>query len=275
MKKLFLICCLAATMLAFDSCKKDPVIIDDSGNGSNNALLPVASFTYTTQQINGGVAIICQNTSLYADSYEWKIWNDNYEEHSFIKKPTFYVYGTGTYNIALAAENEYGIGVAKKTVIIKPKPTEFRISSFKLIKIPMLDNNNNNWDTGLETPAEPDIYFKILDREGNTTYYSNRGDVFMNVETLPITWTAPVDFTMTIGTEYLIRFMDLDTFGDETMATCIWSVNSESAGAAEYIWVSSNGKIKFSTGLTWIYPSKDEEQFFCVEECSNEDIVTD
>ena len=69
MKKLFLICLMATTILAFNSCRKDPIYIDDNGNVIDSNRKPIASFTYSTQQITGGLAIKCNNTSSYATSF--------------------------------------------------------------------------------------------------------------------------------------------------------------------------------------------------------------
>ena len=179
MKKLFLFCLMATTVLAFDSCRKDPVYIDDNGNVIDVNREPIASFTYTTQQITGGLAIKCNNTSSYATNYEW-FFNGS---TSYQTNPTFYVYSAGTYRLELTASNQYGSDYTYRTITVTAAPTGYEMTSLKLTKIPMYDSNNETWDTGLEGNGNPDIFFKILDENKEITYCtSQRVD---NVSTLP------------------------------------------------------------------------------------------
>jgi len=266
MKKLFLICLMTTTILAFDSCRKDPVIIDDNGNVIDGNQKPVASFTYTTEQITGGLAIKCHNNSSYATSYEWEFNGGN----SYQANPTFYVYSPGTYHLGLTAINDYGTDYTYKTVIVKQNPTGYEITSLKLTKIPMLDSNNESWDTGLEGGGNPDIFFKILNEDKTITYYTSNH--FNDVNAFPISWTIQGS-QLQIGTKYIIQFIDFDDWSsNDIMANCIWEVKASQEGQTTINWNAQNGKISFVVGVKWLYPSKGAEELICVcvEEDTNE-----
>ena len=265
MKKLFLFCLMATTILAFDSCRKDPVYIDDNGNVIDVNREPIASFTYTTQQITGGLAIKCNNTSSYATNYEW-FFNGS---TSYQTNPTFYVYSAGTYRLELTASNQYGSDYTYRTITVTAAPIGYEMTSLKLTKIPMLDGNNETWDTGLEGNGNPDIFFKILDENKEITYCtSQRVD---NVSTLPISWTWTTNTQLEIGTKYIIQFIDYDEYtSNDIMANCIWQINASQAGQTTINWNAQNGTISFVVGIRWLYPAKGAEELVCVEEDSNE-----
>ena len=264
MKKLFLFCLLATSILALDSCRKDPVYIDDNGNVIDGNRKPIASFTYTTQQITGGLAIRCTNTSSYATSYEWRFGS----EYSSQTNPTFYVYSAGTYRLELTATNQYGSDYTYKTITVTAAPTGYEITSLKLTKIPMLDSNNESWDTGLEGGGNPDIFFKILDENMSVTYCTSNH--INNVGTFPVSWTLQ-NTQLEIGTKYIIRFLDFDDWSShDIMANCVWQVKASQVGQTTFNWNAQDGTISFVVGMKWLYPSKDSEELICVEEGSNE-----
>lgn len=265
MKKLFLICLMATTILAFDSCRKDPVVIDDNGNVIDGNQKPIASFTYTTEQITGGLAIKCHNNSLYATSYEWRL-NDEYTDQT---NPTFYVYSPGTYYLGLTAINENGSDHTFKSVVVKYNPTGYEITSLKLTKIPMLDGNNASWDTGIFGGGEPDIFFKIMDYDKVQTFCT--GQRVDDVSSLPISWTI-TNTQLEIGTKYIIQFLDYDDGIDphDIMANCVWEVKASQEGQTTINWNAQSGTISFVAGIKWLYPSKGVEDLICVEEDTNE-----
>lgn len=265
MKRLFLFCLMATMFLAFDSCKKDPVVIDDNGNVVEDDRLPIARFTYSTEQITGGLAIKCQNNSVFATSYEWKFNN----ETSAQTNPTFYVYSPGTYVLELTAINPNGRSHAQETVIVKYNPTGYEITSLKLTKIPMLASDNSSWDTGIFGGADPDIFFKIMDYDRVHTYCT--GQCINNVSSLPISWTI-TNTQLEIGTKYIIQFLDQDDGidSDDIMANCVWEVKASQEGQTTINWNASNGTISFVAGIKWLYPAKGAEELVCVEEGSNE-----
>lgn len=261
---------MATTLFALDSCKKDPVIIDDNGNIINDNQKPIASFSYTTSQITGGLAIKCTNYSSYATEYYWELQKNNIViDQSTQINPTFNVYNTGVYTLILTATNKYGSDYTQKTISITAKPTGYKFTSLKLTKIPMLDSNNESWDTGLESGGYPDIFFKVLNEDKTHTYVST--DHGNEVSNLPISWTIVNCPTLEIGTKYIVQFLDYDEYSaDDIMANCIWEVKASQEGQTTINWNAQNGTISFVAGIKWIYPSKGEEQLICVEEGSNE-----
>ena len=266
MKKLFLFCLLATSILALDSCRKDPVYIDDNGNVVDNNRKPIASFTYTTQQITGGLAIRCNNTSSYATSYEWS-FNGSTSNQS---NPTFYVYSAGTYYLSLTAYNDYGSDYTYKTITVTVAPTGYEITSLKLNKIPMLASDNSSWDTGIFGGADPDIFFKIMNEDKTVTYYTSSH--YTDVSSFPVSWTLQNPPQMEIGTKYIIRYLDYDDGIDshDIMANCVWQVNASQDGQTTINWNSTDGTIKFVAGIRWLYPSKESGELVCVEEGSDE-----
>lgn len=256
MKKLFFICCLAATIFALDSCKK---------KNEEDLYKPKANFNYTTEQISGGVAIKCHNYSTNATSYEWRL-DDEYNHEV---EPTFYIYSPGTYYLGLTAMNEYGSDHTYKAITIKKKPSGYEVTSLKLTKIPMRDSNNDTWDTGLLGGTDPDIFFKIMDENKVITYCT--GECQDNVSTLPISWNI-TNTQLEIGTKYIIQFLDYDEGLDlhDIMANCVWQVKASQEGQTTYNWNAQDGTIRFVVGFKWLYPSKGEEQLICVEESDNE-----
>lgn len=266
MKKLFLFCLMATTILAFDSCRKDPVVIDDNGNVIDGNQKPIASFTYTTQQITGGIAIYCNNTSTNATSYVWEL-NDDY--YSSEKNPVIYIYEAGTYNLRLTAYNGNNSNYTYKVITVKPAPTGYEITSLKLTKIPMLDGNNASWDTGIFGGGEPDIFFKIMDYDKVQTFCT--GQRVDDVSSLPISWTI-TNTQLEIGTKYIIQFLDYDDGIDphDIMANCVWEVKASQEGQTTINWNAQSGTISFVVGIKWLYPSKGIEELICVEEDTNE-----
>lgn len=266
MKKLFLFCLMATTILTFDSCRKDPVYFDDNGNVIGENQKPIASFTYTTEKFTGGLAIKCHNSSLYAKSYEWSFNGST----SYQTNPTFYVYSPGIYRLELTATNQYGSDYTYKTITVTAAPTGYEITSLKLTKIPMRDSNNELWDTGLEGNSNPDIFFKIMDENQENTYCtSQRID---NVGTLPVSWKWTTEYLqLEIGTKYIIRYIDYDEYtSNDIMANCVWQINASHEGQTTINWNAQNGTISFVVGIRWLYPAKGTEELICVEEVSNE-----
>ena len=247
-------------------CRKDPIFVDDNGNPISDNQKPIASFTYTTSQITGGLAIKCSNSSRYATSYEWHIWGEGlgFEDYDYTTNPTFNVYSPGTYYISLAAENDYGSSYTYKSIKVTAKPTGYQFTSMKLTKIPMLDSNNESWDTGLESGGYPDIICKILNENKDYTYVNcERID---EVSTLPISWTITNCPTMEVGTKYIVQFLDYDVFSaNDIMANCIWEVNSTQEGQTSFNWNAQSGTVSFVAGIKWIYPSKENQEFICIE----------
>lgn len=252
MKKLFLLCCLAATIIALDSCRKDP-----HNFGNEDDPKPTASFTCTTSQIDGGWAIKCNNYSSTPSlpvTYEWKLNNENVSNEF---EPTFYVYNPGTYNVSLTVSNEYGSDYTYKAITIKVAPIGYKITSIKLTKIPMLDSSNESWDTGVEGNGNPDIFFKLLNEDKTITYVTTNHGHDIGISDLPISWSVVNCPTLEIGKKYIIQFLDFDDWSaDDIMANCIWEVKATQEGQTTLTWNAQNNTISFVAEIEWLYASK-------------------
>lgn len=268
MKKLFFVCCLAATLFAFDSCRKE------NNNGYNGGQTyyykPIAAFTYTTNQITNGLAIKCTNYSSYATEYYWELIKDDIIiDQSTQINPTFNVYNAGVYTIELTATNEYGSSTTQKKITVTAQPTGYVFKTIKLTKIPMLDNDGSSWDTGLFGSAYPDIFVRIMSEDHLTVYYT--GETYDDISEMPVLWTINNGPAFAINTKYIVRFSDEDGLdANDVMANCIWEVKSSQIGQTSFNWNAQNGTVSFSATIQWVYPSKGEEQLICVEQEENE-----
>lgn len=273
MKKLFLICCLAATLFAFDSCRKE------NNNGYNGGQTyyykPIAAFTYTTNQITNGLAIKCTNYSSYATEYYWELIKDDIIiDQSTQINPTFNVYNAGVYTIELTATNEYGSSTTQKKITVTAQPTGYVFKTIKLTKIPMLDNDGSSWDTGLFGSAYPDIFVRIMSEDHLTVYYT--GETYDDISEMPVLWTINNGPAFAINTKYIVRFSDEDGLdANDVMANCIWEVKSSQIGQTSFNWNAQNGTVSFSATIQWVYPAKGEEQLVRVEEKEDSTIIGD
>lgn len=244
---------VVSSLLLFSACHKT---------------LPNASFSYRI--ISGTNYATCEltNYSYDADSYEWTLTRpDGTTERSSAYAPSFRCYQIGKYTITLAAINRYGVDVSTQSFNVyyngggggddNPTASAYTITWLRLEKIPMLDEYDGSWDTGLFGSGNPDIYFKIQDASNTTTYYTSSVKEDVSESDFPVTWYN-VNTTLQKGVEYRIRFLDQDGIvdPDDIMANCIWRQTGYfSPGATSYTWY--NGDIRFTVGLTWIYNKSD------------------
>ena len=140
-----------------------------------------------------------------------------------------------------------------------PVATAYTITWLRLEKIPMLDTDNSSWDTGLLSGADPDIKFQIQNSTNSSTFYTIPVKNNVSSSDFPVTWYN-VNTTLEIGKEYRIRFLDQDEIDpDDIMANCVWKQSGYfSPEASTYTWYSSDYRIKFTVGLSWIYGKSSE-----------------
>lgn len=258
-KGIFLLLVTAvASMLLFSACEKP---------------MPEARFDYSISSGINYATCYLFNYSLESDTYEWTLFcPDGTIETSYSFEPSFRCYQAGTYKITLMAKNKYGIDYTSKNFVIysnggggggggndNPTASAYTIKWLRLEKIPMLDGNNGSWDTGIFSGGDPDIKFKIENSTNTTTYYTSPVKSDVSSSDFPVTWYN-VNTTLEMGVEYRLCFLDED-YGiddDDIMANCIWKqVGYFSPGASSYTWHSTDGTIKFTVGLSWIYTKKD------------------
>lgn len=235
--------------------------------------MPEASFVYHIE--SGPYYATCKltNYSVNADSYEWTLTRPNGTcEKSNSMEPSFQCYNVGTHQITLYASNRYGMDRSSQSFEIyyidhggdhggdeNPTAIAYTIKWLRLEKIPMLDENNGSWDTGLFGGGDPDIKFKIQNSTNTTTYYTSPTKTDVTSSDFPISWYN-VNTTLELGKEYRIRFLDEDGAidPDDDMANCIWKQTGYFyPGMTTYTWYSTDASIKFTVGLSWTY-SKEE-----------------
>ena len=228
--------------------------------------MPKASFEFHIT--NGSYYATCHlyNYSLESDTYEWTLHcPDGTIETSYSFETSFRCYQTGTYKITLVAKNRNGSDVASKNFTIyfngggggddNPTASAYTITWLRLEEIPMLDGNNASWDTGLFGNGNPDIKFKIQNSTNTTTYYTSPVKSDVSSSDLPVTWYN-VNTTLEKGVEYRIEFIDQDEGidDDDIMVNCVWKqLGYFSPDATSFTWISTDGTVRFTVGLSWIY----------------------
>ena len=232
--------------------------------------MPEARFDYSILGGSNYATCYLYNYSLEADSYEWMMYcPDGSVKTSYSFEPSFKCYQVGTYKITLKAKNKYGTDYTSKNFNIysngggggndNPTASAYTITWLRLEKIRMLDTDNSSWDTGLFGGADPDIKFQIQNSTNTTTFYASPVKNDVSSSDFPVTWYN-VNTTLEMGVEYRIRFLDEDSGidDDDIMANCVWKqVGYFSPGSSSYTWCSTDGTIKFTVGLSWIYSKTD------------------
>lgn len=235
--------------------------------------LPIADFSYNIKSGTNYATCELTNYSLNAESYEWTMTcPDGSTVNSSSYAPSFRCYQVGMYTVKLVAINRYGMDSSIKSFNVyynggggnsgggnnNPTATAYTITWLRLEKIPMLDENNGSWDTGLFGGGNPDIYFMIQDASNSTTYYTSAVKEDVAESDLPVTWYG-VSTTLEKGKEYRVKFVDQDGALDldDVMANCIWEqAGYFSPGATSFTW--NNGAIRFTVGLSWVYTKSDD-----------------
>ena len=225
----------------------------DGSGGGDPASTPTASFTITSS--NGNyvpTTISCNNTSVNAVSYRWTLTKPDYTSStSSSTNPSFTCNQAGTYTLKLIAYNSDNISSTstRSFTLEEPTPSNVTISYLKLEKIPMLDNDNSSWDTGILGGADPDIYFTIVN-SSSTTIYTSATKENVASDDFPVTWYS-VNKVLDYGSRYYIKFYDEDGDSDDLMKSCIFDTDDLTQGSNSFTWTASNGTVKFTVGLTW------------------------
>ncbi len=120
---------------------------------------------------------------------------------------------------------------------------DYTITGLELTQIP----NNNLLDS-------PDIYFKIMNSDKTTIYYTSQ--TRDDVNSLPVSWSN-INCPLKVGTTYIVSFMDENLISDEVIANCQLKLNAVDAPYAgytsTYTWTASNGVISFKLNLNWSF----------------------
>lgn len=253
MKKLAFIA--AALLVITTACKKDPVI-------------PTADFSVVVS-LYDEYTVEITNNSTNAYSYEWNWGDGNYDYTSW---PIHTYASTGTYTITLKVTSIDGYtDMTSRTITISSgsnpggggdnpggggstTPTQVKITALKLMEFPAAPSSGS-WDVA----GKPDIYFKIMDGNRTTTYYTSSTMEDVTNADCPLIWNN-VNYTLyNLTATYNISFWDDDNIDtDELMIGCQWTPSSQNNNYTTYFnWANSSSNINFYLYLTW-YSSKGE-----------------
>lgn len=261
MKKLAFIA--AALLVITSACKKDPVY-------------PTASFTVTVSSYDNYTVYI-DDYSSNASSYEWN-WGDGRYDYSYTSSHTYASAGTYTITLKVTSVDGY-TDMTSRTVTISSgsnpgggggdtpggggdtpggggssTPTQVKITALKLMEFPSAPSSGS-WDLA----GKPDIYFKIMDGNRTTTYYTSSTLEDVTNSDCPLIWNN-VNYTLyNLTATYNISFWDDDNIDtDELMIGCQWTPSSQNNNYTTYYnWANYSSNIDFYLYLTW-YSSKGE-----------------
>ena len=237
----------------------------------------IVNFSYTVEnkydydlEVNY-VLLSTYNLSVNAVSYEWELIGPYGDVlTSYYESPSFKCYQTGEYELRLYAYSKNGdYKMEAKRIYINPStgggggggtdpidppytPTNFTITWLRLETIPMLDENNGSWDTGLFGGGDPDIYFKIYNANNQVVYTSSSVED-VSASDLPQTWTG-VNTTLSYSaSQHYIKFYDKDgdLDSDDLMVNCILNPSYLTYGTSSFTWVATNNSVRFVIGLSW------------------------
>ncbi|MBO4588468.1 MAG: PKD domain-containing protein [Bacteroidales bacterium] len=244
--------------LAFSSCKKDTYVPTP----------PTASFTVEVSAYNSYTVYVTDNSSYDVTDRVWD-WGDGTSETGYQSSHTYS--RAGTYTISLKVTNYDGLSdyASKSVTITAPggggdNPgggggtttyTQVKITSLTLREFPAAPSSGGSWDVA----GKPDIYFKIMDGNATTTYYTSATKEDVVNSDCPLYYTG-INYTLyNLTATYRIAFYDDDNIDvDELMVACNWTPSTENNNhGSSFNWVNSNYDIDFTLYLTW-YSSKGE-----------------
>lgn len=234
--------------LAFSSCKKD------------NPTPPTASFTVEVSAYNSYTVYVTDNSSYDVTERVWD-WGDGTSETGYQSSHTYSK--AGTYTISLKVTNYDGLSdyASKSVTITAPggggdNPggggtttyTQVKITSLTLRKFPAAPSSGS-WDL----LGKPDVYFKIMDGNRTTTYYTSDVKEDVTNDDCPLAYT--VNYTLyNLSATYNISFYDRDNIDDdELMVGCVWTPSSQNNDHSWYYnWINTDSDISFTLYLSWI-----------------------
>lgn len=236
--------------LAFSSCKKDTYVPTP----------PTASFTVEVSAYNSYTVYVTDNSSYDVTDRVWD-WGDGTSETGYQSSHTYS--RAGTYTISLKVTNYDGLSdyASKSVTITAPggggdNPggggtttyTQVKITSLILREFPAAPSSGA-WDFA----GKPDVYFKIMDGNRTTTYYTSDVKEDVSNDNCPMTYN--VNYTLyNLTATYNIAFYDRDNIDDdELMVGCQWTPSTQNDNHNWYYnWANSNYNISFTLYLSWV-----------------------
>lgn len=246
-------------LFLFSSCKKDVPIY------------PTAGFTANVDSYDNYTVNVTSNAiNAYRIDWEWGDGLYDYDSYSYAS----HTYSkTGTYTITQKVTSIDGYtDYAYQTITISSNGggnngggnnggtttyTQVKITSLTLREFPAAPSSGA-WDFA----GKPDIYFKIMDGNMSSTYYTSSTKEDVSNDDCPLYYTN-INYTLyNLTATYSIAFYDEDNIDtDELMVACSWTPSSQNNNhASSYNWYNSSKNIDFTLWLTW-YTSKGEASY--------------
>ena len=229
--------------LTLSSCKKD------------NPTPPTASFTVEISSYDNYTVYVTDYSSYDVTDYLWD-WGDGTSETGFQTSHTYS--RAGTYTISLKVTNYDGLSdyTSKSVTITAPNSggnesttyTQVKITSLILREFPAAPSSGA-WDFA----GKPDVYFKIMDGNRTTTYYTSDVKEDVSNDDCPLTYN--VNYTLyNLTATYNISFYDKDNIDDdELMVGCQWTPSTQNNNHSWYYnWINSSSNINFTLYLSWV-----------------------
>ena len=178
--------------------------LDDDDDGDGDVNLPLANFSYTFESTVAPILVSFTNNSANSDVY---IWDFGDGESSTDENPV-HIYNTGgDYTVSLTASTADYEDLITEQINIPDAPSTLIINKIKIVAMPLINSDGNNWDSGLFEYVYPDVFYSLM--SGNTELASSSSQD--NIQSLPIEFTDNLPFTLTnLYTEYSIELWDND-----------------------------------------------------------------
>jgi hypothetical protein len=207
---------------------------------------PVANFSFSDINLVSPAKITFQNTSTEAISYTWNFGDGQTSEDA---NPDHVYHTPGTYEVTLTAKGS-GINEMKKAITIKPPYTVCRINSV-MIKAVANSDNGVAWDFDGTTP---DIYYRLLDKDGNTMFTSP--SYYTDPQTFPLQWTLPSPVAVSpLATILQLQVLDYDSgflpdvMGGVSFSPAMAQLNEDDPYPTS--WILTYGDVTIQLGLEW------------------------
>ncbi len=251
MRNLLLVALSVVAILS--GCKKDDDTPYSGGSNDSDVIVPdvqepIADFTYEIKGKFAPLEVEFDNLSENAETFSWDFGDgssfseDKYPQHEYESG--------GTYTVTLVVKGEGGSDRISKTINIPHAPTKLQINNLILRSFPTSNDDGGNWDfTG-----GPDIYWKIMDEDLNTTYFTSGKIKDLALKDLPVAYTNGLPILVNnLNKTYTIVFYDADSPDDDDYMGGYYFkpfAYTNYASTIEF-YTSDNDEIKFSLNVLW------------------------
>lgn len=209
---------------------------------------PIANFTFSGAGGFAPCTVTFANTSTDATSYSWDFGDGS--SSSTETNPTHIFNTGGVFSVTLTATSSYGVNSITKNVNIDNAPSKMKIDKLVLLDYPPTDSSGGGWDYS----NGPDIYWKLMNEEETTTYFTSGifNDAIYN--NLPFTFTNGLPYTITdLAKKYSFEFYDYDYLDADDNINYQYYCIIRPSDFIDYpsLIHFDNGEMKFDLYVTW------------------------